>query len=132
MNVKVRSRRPAEAFDEFMRGWLPLTKACFRAIILSSPPCHSFTHPCRLASLSINENHPLYETVKACDSSASTVVFVAKILQYGETILAMCRVLSGSVQKGDQLFLINNRQLNGDTLERYIFYFHILYFYHCN
>ncbi|CAG9531296.1 unnamed protein product [Cercopithifilaria johnstoni] len=114
MNIKIQSKRPAEAFDEFMRGWLPLTTACFRAVILSSPSCQSFTHPCRLASLSVNENHPLYETVKACDSSAITVVFVAKILQYGETILAMCRILSGCVRKEDQLFLINNKHLNGN------------------
>ncbi|VDK82973.1 unnamed protein product [Litomosoides sigmodontis] len=118
MNVKIRSRRPAEAFDEFMRGWLPLATACFRAVIISSPSCQSFTHPCRLTSLSVSEDHPLYETVKACDSSASTVVFVAKILQYGEIIVAMCRVLSGNVRKGDQLFLINNKQLNGATVER--------------
>ncbi|EFO23343.1 hypothetical protein LOAG_05140 [Loa loa] len=118
MNVKIRSRRPVEAFDEFMRGWLPLTTACFRATICSSPSCHSFTHPRRLASLSLNEHHSLYEIVKACDSSAATVVFVAKILQYGETILAMCRVLSGSIRKDDQLFLINNKHSNGTLLER--------------
>lgn len=121
MNVKIQSRRPVEAFDEFMRGWFPLTMACFRAAVLSSPSCQSFTHPCRLASLSMNENHPLYETVKACDSLAATVIYVAKILQYGETVLAMCRILSGSVRKGDQLFLINNKHSNGTILEKYIF-----------
>uniref|UniRef100_A0A0R3S4V4 Elongation factor-like 1 n=1 Tax=Elaeophora elaphi TaxID=1147741 RepID=A0A0R3S4V4_9BILA len=118
MNIKIRSRRPVEAFDEFMRGWLPLATACFRAAIFSSPSCQSFTHPCRLASLSVNENHPLYETVKACDSSAATVVFIAKILQYGETVLAMCRVLSGSIRKEDRLFLINSKDSNGTVLER--------------
>ncbi|MCP9264404.1 hypothetical protein DINM_022475 [Dirofilaria immitis] len=118
MNVKIRSKRPVEAFDEFMRGWLPLATVCFRAAILSSPSCHSFTHPRRLASLSLNENHCLYETVKACNNSAMTVVFVAKILQYGETVLAMCRVLSGSIRKEDQLFLINNKHSNGTILER--------------
>lgn len=126
MNVKIRSRRSVEAFDEFMRGWLPLTTTCFRAAIRSSPSCQSFTHPRRLASLSLNENHSLYETVKACDSSAATVVFVAKILQYGETVLAMCRVLSGSVQKEDQLFLINNKHSNETILERCAFYFYFL------
>ncbi|KAL3997708.1 Elongation factor Tu GTP binding domain family protein [Acanthocheilonema viteae] len=118
MNVKIRSRRPIEAFDEFMRGWLPLTTACFRAAVFSSPSCQSFAHPCRLASLSVSENHPLFEAVKACDSLAATVVFVAKILQYGESILAMCRILSGSVRKEDQLFLINNNHSNGTMLER--------------
>ncbi|VDK78545.1 unnamed protein product, partial [Onchocerca ochengi] len=118
MNVKIRSKRPIEAFDEFMRGWLPVTTACFRAAILSSSSCHSFTHPRRLASLSLNENHSLYEAVKACDSSAITVIFVAKILQYEKTVLAMCRVLSGNVRKDDQLFLISNKHSNGTVLER--------------
>lgn len=123
MNVEIRNKRPVEAFDEFMRGWLPLTTACFRAAIHSSPSCQSFSHPLRLASLSLNENHSLYEIVKACDSSAATVVFIAKILQYGETILAMCRVLSGSVRKDDQLFLINNTHSNVAVPDRCVFDF---------
>ncbi|VDN01784.1 unnamed protein product [Thelazia callipaeda] len=103
MNIEIRNKRATEAFDEFMRGWLPLTKACFRAAIQASPSSHSFTRLGRLASLSLHENHCLYEVVKACDRTGIAVIFVAKVLQYGKKVLAMCRVLSGSVRKNDNL-----------------------------
>lgn len=119
MNVKIRSKRAVEAFDEFMRGWMPLTAACFRAACHSSPSCQSFTRPERLASLSLNESHPLSEAVKACDNTGITVVFIAKILHYGESVLAMCRILSGTIKKLDKLFLIENKAtMNGTVIER--------------
>uniref|UniRef100_A0A915Q492 Tr-type G domain-containing protein n=1 Tax=Setaria digitata TaxID=48799 RepID=A0A915Q492_9BILA len=118
MNVKIQSRRPIEAFDEFMRGWLPLMAACFRAAIRASSSSQSFTNAGRLASLSLSENHSLYETIRACSSLGTTVVFVAKVLLCGETVLAMCRVLSGTIREKDQLFLINNKHSDETLTER--------------
>uniref|UniRef100_A0A183ECH1 EFG_C domain-containing protein n=1 Tax=Gongylonema pulchrum TaxID=637853 RepID=A0A183ECH1_9BILA len=118
MNIKIRSKRAAEGFDEFMRGWLPLASACFRAATQASPSCRSFTRPGRLASLSLHETHPLNEAVKACDSTGITVLFIAKILHYGDSVLAMCRILSGSIHKDDELFLIENKPKNDDSEEK--------------
>ncbi|KHN87157.1 Elongation factor 2 [Toxocara canis] len=119
MNVKVRSRRLADAFDEFMRGWLPLSSACMRAIARSTSARCAFSRANRLASLSLSEGHPMYEVVRACSEDSLTVVYLAKVLQFSDKITAICRVLSGRIAAGDTLFAVGDKgKENGESLER--------------
>lgn len=110
MNIKVRSKRSVELFDEFMRSWLPLNHACLRASVQGMSPRMSFSHPGRLSSFSLSESHRLFSPVKACSSDGVTIIYIAKILRYGESVLAMVRLLSGTVKKDDRLYLINERK----------------------
>ncbi|MFH4974512.1 hypothetical protein AB6A40_001221 [Gnathostoma spinigerum] len=116
MHVTVKSRRPAEAFDEFMRNWLPLSEACLHAVKEAASPRLAFRRRGRLASLSIDDAcHPLHNIVHACNENATTVVFVAKLVLISHRTLGVCRVLSGTVQANDVLFIIGSRNhVNSD------------------
>uniref|UniRef100_A0A915BQM5 Elongation factor-like 1 n=2 Tax=Parascaris TaxID=6254 RepID=A0A915BQM5_PARUN len=118
MGVKIKSKRVADAFDEFMRGWLPLSSACMRAVARSVSARDAFKRTNRLASLSLTKGHPMYEAVSSCSDDALTVVYLAKVLQFGEKVIAMCRILSGHVAAGDELFGIDDKSSQKEHSER--------------
>lgn len=119
MGVKVKSKRVADAFDEFMRGWLPLSSACMRAVARSVSARDAFKRTNRLASLSLSKGHPMYEAVRSCSDDSFTVVYLAKVLQFGDRVIAMCRILSGHVAAGDELFAIDDKSSQDEEpLER--------------
>lgn len=123
MDIKLKSKRIVEAFDEFMRNWIPLSNACFHAIQQSQSPLTSFTRPNRLSSIGINTGNKLCKAISSCDENDIAVVFVAKILSHGENILAICRILSGSVKIGDNLFIIGDRRKVHSNERLYLLFF---------
>uniref|UniRef100_A0A0N5AZU9 Elongation factor-like 1 n=1 Tax=Syphacia muris TaxID=451379 RepID=A0A0N5AZU9_9BILA len=110
MNINIRSRRPGEAFDEFMRNWLPLAHTCLRSVFRSCSPDQSFRKPERLTSIQLTDEHPLYEAVRNCDENSSTVLlFVAKVIKLGDSLLAVCRIFSGTLCAGADLYVVGER-----------------------
>lgn len=114
--IRLVSRQPVAAFDEFMRKWLPLSRVCFRAVMNSSSARASFTRPGRLNALLLTEAHPLHNAVKKCSDEEKTVVYVAKILSCEETLVTMCRVLSGTTRVGDRLYVVEKKKTNDGTI----------------
>lgn len=106
MNVSLGSRRPGDAFDEFMRKWLPLAQACVRSVFRCASPRQSFKQPERLAYFAITEGHPLYMPVQECSESGILVAFIAKVIKVDDLFLAMCRIFSGTIKKNDEVFVI--------------------------
>uniref|UniRef100_A0A1I7Y724 Elongation factor-like 1 n=1 Tax=Steinernema glaseri TaxID=37863 RepID=A0A1I7Y724_9BILA len=114
MGVKsLRSRRAEEAFDEFMRLWMPLSRAAIRACAKAKSAKRAYNNEERLCSILGNEGvqHPLFPTLKQCDAdNETTVLFVAKILRTAGHNVAMCRVMSGTVKTGDRLFVTHEKR----------------------
>ncbi|KAK0424232.1 hypothetical protein QR680_008561 [Steinernema hermaphroditum] len=109
----LRSRRAEEAFDEFMRLWMPLSRAAIRACAKAKSAKKAYNNEERLCSILGNEGvqHPLFAILKECDASDdTTVLFVAKILRSAGHNVAMCRVMSGTVKEGDQLFVVGEKK----------------------
>uniref|UniRef100_A0A1I7U4S8 Elongation factor-like 1 n=1 Tax=Caenorhabditis tropicalis TaxID=1561998 RepID=A0A1I7U4S8_9PELO len=108
LKITLKSRRANEAFDELMRSWLPLPKAAFRAVARAPSARATFQTKHRLEHLT--KGHPLKELVLKCDPLGITVVFVVKLLPVeGGRRRAICRVLSGMVRKGDELWVLQQQ-----------------------
>lgn len=111
LGFTLKSRRANEAFDELMRSWLPLPNASFRAVARAPNVKSTFETQQRLDHLTGHRlDHPLRPFVLQCDPQAMQVVFVVKLLQTEDKSLtsrrAICRILSGTVKKGDTLFVL--------------------------
>uniref|UniRef100_A0A8R1IHN4 Uncharacterized protein n=1 Tax=Caenorhabditis japonica TaxID=281687 RepID=A0A8R1IHN4_CAEJA len=109
----LKSRRANEAFDELMRSWLPLPKASFRAVARAPNVRSTFETRHRLDHLTGHRlDHPLRSFVLACNPSAITIIFVVKLLPTENrnsnltSRRAICRVLSGTLKKGDTLYVL--------------------------
>ncbi|CAB3410782.1 unnamed protein product [Caenorhabditis bovis] len=109
LGIKVRSRRANEAFDEAMRQWMPLPKATFRAVARSPNAKSTFGVDHRINHVTGNrKDHPLRNLILKCDPQETTVVFVVKLLKNddSESRRAICRILSGTLRKGDKVFVL--------------------------
>lgn len=98
----LKSRRVDEAFDEFMRNWLPLTSAVVKACARACSPETAFARDERVNSaLDSDENHPLREPIRQCDPTSDfTTVVVSKLFKSEDKRIALCRILSGTVRRG--------------------------------
>uniref|UniRef100_A0AC35U464 Tr-type G domain-containing protein n=1 Tax=Rhabditophanes sp. KR3021 TaxID=114890 RepID=A0AC35U464_9BILA len=105
MGITTKSKRVPEAFEEFMKQWMPLTKACVRAVYRCSSAKVAYQNEDALKSLLQSEEHPLWEDIKgANEDSVRSVLIIVKVLNYNGRKIGMCRVLSGRVNIGDELF----------------------------
>uniref|UniRef100_A0A0N4ZH40 Tr-type G domain-containing protein n=1 Tax=Parastrongyloides trichosuri TaxID=131310 RepID=A0A0N4ZH40_PARTI len=110
MNITVKSKRINEAFDEFMKQWMPLTKACVRSVYRCNSTKTCFKNEDRLKSLLQTNDHPLMEYVRNADENSNyTILIVAKVFKYGDKKVGMCRVLSGKVTDGQKLYFLNDK-----------------------
>ncbi|CAI5438934.1 unnamed protein product [Caenorhabditis angaria] len=123
LGFPLRSRRANEAFDELMRSWLPLPKATFRAIARSPNSRSTFHTNHRLNYLTGNRiDHPLRSYILSCSPNQMTVVFVVKLLASENATTsrrAICRVLSGKLKKGDNLYVLQqntNNEVSSTTI----------------
>lgn len=105
----LKSRRIDDAFDEFMRLFLPLTSAVVKAIAKCKSPKGTFSEEGRILNFVSSGQHPLYNTIRQCDpESELTLIYVAKLLKCDERKVAMCRILSGKIEQGN-LFIITDK-----------------------
>ncbi|EGT42809.1 hypothetical protein CAEBREN_23571 [Caenorhabditis brenneri] len=126
LGFTLKSRRANEAFDELMRTWLPLPRASFRAVARAPNVRTTFNAQNRLDHLTGNrKDHPLRPFILQCDPESMTIVFVVKLLQTEDKSLtsrrAICRILSGTLRKGDILFVLQQQVSNkpaSTTIER--------------
>uniref|UniRef100_A0A914YY91 Elongation factor-like 1 n=1 Tax=Panagrolaimus superbus TaxID=310955 RepID=A0A914YY91_9BILA len=100
----ITSRRLDEAFDEFMRNWMSLTKAVLKATLKGKSAKVAFNDEERAIMITNSKKHVLFEHVRACNKDSMAVAFVAKLLKFENHKVAMCRVLSGSIKKGIKLY----------------------------
>lgn len=117
LGITLKSRRPNEAFDELMRTWLPLPKASFRAVARAPNVRSTFQTQHRLDQLTGHRaDHPLRPLILGCDPQEICVVFVVKLLQTDDmtTRRAICRILSGTLKKGDSLYVLQ-QQANSEV-----------------
>ena len=104
----LKSRRIDDAFDEFMRLFLPLTRAAVRAIAKCKSPKETCAEDERLSIFVSPNNHRLWEALRLCDPEAEIcVAYVAKLLLCDGKKVAMCRVLSGRLVNG-RSFCLNS------------------------
>ncbi|KAH7696862.1 Elongation factor Tu GTP binding domain containing protein [Aphelenchoides avenae] len=108
----LKSRRVDEAFDEFMRNWLPLTSAVVKACAKASSPETAFSRDERLnVILDSDENHPLREHIRQCDPTSDfATVVVSKLFKHEEKRIALCRILSGTVRTGQELHVAGSKE----------------------
>lgn len=121
MHTNIRSKRIVDGFDEFMRSWLPLSEACLRAVTYATNARDAFKRSNRLASLSLmDDTHPMYNHVYNCSQDSVTILYLTKILHFDDAnVTAICRILSGHIAVGDELYTIANDESdndNGETL----------------
>ncbi|CAI79209.1 Tr-type G domain-containing protein [Caenorhabditis elegans] len=120
LGINLKSRRANEAFDELMRTWLPLPKASFRAVARAPNVRSTFDTQHRLDHLTGHRlDHPLRKFVLECNPEAMTLVFVVKLLQTEDKNLtsrrAICRVLSGTLRKGDTLYVLQQQNNSSEV-----------------
>uniref|UniRef100_A0A1I7X1X3 Tr-type G domain-containing protein n=1 Tax=Heterorhabditis bacteriophora TaxID=37862 RepID=A0A1I7X1X3_HETBA len=110
LGVSLKSRRVSEAFDEAMRAWMPIPRACFRACARVTSAKLAFTKPYRIQRLVGRKcDHPLAEVIERCCPQGITLLYVVKFIWTTDRKVAICRVLSGRVKKGDQLFVLGKK-----------------------
>uniref|UniRef100_A0A914CGN0 Elongation factor-like 1 n=1 Tax=Acrobeloides nanus TaxID=290746 RepID=A0A914CGN0_9BILA len=107
----LKSRRIDDAFDEFMRLFLPLTRAAVRAIAKCKSPKETCAEDERLSIFVSPNNHRLWEALRLCDPEAEIcVAYVAKLLLCDGKKVAMCRILSGRLVNGTLLYIVDSNQ----------------------
>uniref|UniRef100_A0AC34FL81 Tr-type G domain-containing protein n=1 Tax=Panagrolaimus sp. ES5 TaxID=591445 RepID=A0AC34FL81_9BILA len=100
----ITAKRMDEAFDEFMRNWMSLTKAVLKATLKGKSAKVAFDDEERALMITTSKEHVLYEQVRACDKNSMALAFVAKLLKFENRKVAMCRVMSGSIMRGTKLY----------------------------
>ncbi|CAI4228494.1 unnamed protein product [Auanema sp. JU1783] len=116
IEVPFKSKRVNEAFDEVMRNWLPISRACFRACARTVSAKKAFTNQQRLKKLLGDPtSHPLAEAIENCSPEGMTIAFVVKFIRLEGQRVAICRVLSGKVRKGDKLFVLGAKKLEDSS-----------------
>ncbi|TKR93285.1 hypothetical protein L596_007770 [Steinernema carpocapsae] len=109
----LRSKQNVDIIEEFMRSWMPLSRAVVLACAKVKSARKAYNNEERLLSILGHEGlqHPLFSILKECDAdSETTVLFVAKILRSAGQNVAMCRVMSGTVKAGDRMFVTGQKK----------------------
>ncbi|KAK6725551.1 hypothetical protein RB195_004083 [Necator americanus] len=116
LGVQIKSRRILEAFDEAMRAWLPLPRSCFRACARAPSARTAFRNNHRMQYLVGNSgNHPLGISIQECSPTGVTVLLVVKFMRTEGRKFAICRVFSGKIAAGDELYLLGRKGLKEGT-----------------
>ncbi|KJH46382.1 elongation factor G [Dictyocaulus viviparus] len=116
LGLTVKSSRTPDAFDEAMRLWLPVARACFRCCSRAPSSRTTFINKQRMKYLIGNRtNHPLEAAIQNCSRTGTTVVLVAKFIFIEGRRFAVCRILSGQVAAGNELYLIGKKTLTSGT-----------------
>ena len=108
----ITSKRLDEAFDEFMRNWMSLTKAVLKATLKGKSAKIAFDDEER-ASMITTKGHVLYNPIRACDKDSDmALVFVAKLLKFEEHKVAMCRVMNGTIKSKSHFIHIDSLNIH--------------------
>lgn len=98
----LKSRRIDDAFDEFMRLFLPLTRATVRAIAKCKSPEKTFSDESRLLNFVSSRESKLWPLIQNSDpNSDCCLVYVAKLLMCEKKKVAITRILSGTLTNGN-------------------------------
>uniref|UniRef100_A0A0K0FZW2 Elongation factor-like 1 n=1 Tax=Strongyloides venezuelensis TaxID=75913 RepID=A0A0K0FZW2_STRVS len=118
MNITTKSKRTNEIYDEFMKQWMPLTKACVRAIYKCNSPKNCYENEDRLKNLLQVDCHPLSNDIRVADEESSrTILTIAKVFKFEDEKVGMCRVLSGRVTVGQKLYFLGDKNLRKNNSE---------------
>ncbi|RCN43283.1 hypothetical protein ANCCAN_10697, partial [Ancylostoma caninum] len=114
LGVQIKSRRVLDAFDEAVRTWLPLSQACFRACARAPSARTAFHNKHRMQYLVGNKKeHPLSNAIQECSPTVYptgiTIILVVKLIRMEGRKLAVCRVFSGRVRAGEELYLLGRK-----------------------
>ncbi|CAJ0595799.1 unnamed protein product [Cylicocyclus nassatus] len=116
LGVTIKSKRILEAFDEAMRTWLPLPQACFRACARAPSARSAFKNNRRMQYLIGNKtDHPLAKAVHECSPEGITVALVVKFVRNEGRKCAICRIFSGKLTAGQELYVLGRKALKEGT-----------------
>ncbi|KAE9416429.1 hypothetical protein Angca_009136, partial [Angiostrongylus cantonensis] len=116
IGLRIKSSRTPDAFDEAMRTWLPVSQACFRCCARAPSPRTAFSNRYRIQYLVGHKtNHPLKNPIQECSRTGLTVALVVKFIAIEGQKFSVCRIFSGQVTVGEQLYVIGRRTLNSDS-----------------
>ncbi|EYC20240.1 hypothetical protein Y032_0022g525 [Ancylostoma ceylanicum] len=119
LGVQIKSRRVLDAFDEAVRTWLPLSQACFRACARAPSARTAFHNKYRMQYLLGNKKeHILSNAIEECLPSGITVVLVVKLIRMEGRKFAICRVFSGKIRTGEELYLVGRKVTHTSTVIR--------------
>ncbi|BFU19921.1 elongation factor 2, putative [Entamoeba histolytica HM-1:IMSS-B] len=92
-----------------MNNFVPIAKTILRCAVLHLPsPLEA--QPKRINKIYSTHTSLLKDTVVHCDaSSPECVLYAAKIFPFGEQMIALCRVLGGTVRRGQELFILPSK-----------------------
>ncbi|VDM53405.1 unnamed protein product [Angiostrongylus costaricensis] len=96
IGLRVKSSRTPDAFDEAMRTWLPVSQACFRCCARAPSPRTAY----RIQYLHFLRYLETYMTIQA---------LVVKFIAIEGQKFSVCRIFSGQVTVGEQLYVIGRR-----------------------
>uniref|UniRef100_A0A0K0CZY3 Elongation factor-like 1 n=1 Tax=Angiostrongylus cantonensis TaxID=6313 RepID=A0A0K0CZY3_ANGCA len=91
IGLRIKSSRTPDAFDEAMRTWLPVSQACFRYQSSTEKPDTGM----------LPNRWPV--------NSGLTVALVVKFIAIEGQKFSVCRIFSGQVTVGEQLYVIGRR-----------------------
>ncbi|KAI6226028.1 Elongation factor 2 [Aphelenchoides besseyi] len=103
----VRAKRMEDAFPEFMRSWLPLSKSALKAVAHSTSAHEAFQSVGRLNVIfPANDSPELMNAIKNCNAEDDFCVgFVVKFFKKDTSYYTLVRVMSGTLQKDTTLFI---------------------------
>jgi translation elongation factor EF-G len=105
----VKSKQMADAFPEFMRSWLPLSTAVIKSIARCISAQDAFKTTERMQVIfPANDSDQLFNAVRTCNPDNQLCsVFVVKLFCIDEQKVALVRVMSGTLQKGNCILFGN-------------------------
>lgn len=96
--LSLTSRKIDEAFDEFMRSWLSLTKVVLKACLKCKSAKDAYSTKERVLGIAQSEDYPLFNEIQSCDhKNENALAFVSKLLKFDDKKVALCRILSGTL-----------------------------------